>query len=76
MRAALLGLALLGLMRDPSCGGVDTPASGVNAPCTRDKDCQLGLVCASGVCEGTDAAAPIDGGGDEGSAQDASAEHD
>jgi hypothetical protein len=72
MRFAL-ALLLLGLARDPSCGGVDTPPSGVNAPCTRDKDCQAGLVCASGVCASPNAASPADGGSD---AEDAADAHD
>ena len=49
---------------DPSCGGGDTTASGLNAPCTRDKDCKDGLACARGVCADPDASARDDGGGD------------
>jgi hypothetical protein len=50
--AFVLGVAGLSLLaRDPGCGGgVDSPSSGVNAPCTRDKDCADGLRCVEGVC--------------------------
>jgi hypothetical protein len=54
----------LGLSHDPSCGGVDSPTSGPNAPCTRDKDCRDGLVCSGGVCAVPDAGPADDGGAD------------
>ena len=39
------------LARDPGCGGgPDSDPSGVNAPCTRDKDCHDELRCDDGVC--------------------------
>ena len=67
-RALALGL-ILGLHDPSSCGGVESPTSGVNAPCTRDKDCSAGLVCASGVCTQPDAPPPTpDAGGDSGDA--------
>ena len=53
---SLLGVAGL---RTPGCGG-DDPEHGVNAPCTRPKDCAPGLRCANGVCEDPDAAPPVD----------------
>ena len=46
-----LGFALL-FARDPGCGGVDSTESGLNAPCTRDKDCKDELTCQKGVCSG------------------------
>jgi hypothetical protein len=52
------------IARDPSCGGTDSPASGVNAPCTRDKDCADGLSCEHGVCTQGDAGAAPDAQGD------------
>ena len=57
--AAVLGSAFL---RDPGCGGVDSPAGALNAPCTRDKDCRDALVCREGVCVELDASAPSDAG--------------
>jgi hypothetical protein len=52
-----IGIAL-GMARDPGCGGgVESPSGSINAPCTRDKDCQGGLVCREGVCGGADAGA-------------------
>lgn len=71
----------LGLGRDPGCGGAESPSSGVNAPCTRSKDCGAGLVCMEGVCTEPDAGTssgvvPDSGtsgtsGSDSGSARDA-----
>jgi len=60
-----IGFAL-GIARDPGCGDVDSPRGAVNAPCTRDKDCQgdQGLVCREGVCADADA-----GASDAGNAQ-------
>jgi len=64
--AALAVVALLGLSRDPGCGGGDSPAGAVNAPCTRSKDCAEGLVCSEGVCTAPDSGAPpADGGPDD-----------
>ena len=50
------GAMLLGLAHDPGgCGSVDSSsASGLNAPCTRSKDCRDGLTCERGVCTGPD----------------------
>jgi hypothetical protein len=63
--ALLAGVAALGLARDPSCGGTDSPTSGVNAPCTRDKDCSGALLCREGICSEGDAGASVsDAAGD------------
>ena len=53
--------ALAGL-RDPC--GTDTSPVGVNAACTRTKDCDNGLTCVGGVCSPPDAGAMESGGGD------------
>ena len=59
----VVSLGALALGRDPGCGGADSPSSGVNAPCTRSKDCSGGLVCMEGVCTERDAGAlPADSG--------------
>jgi hypothetical protein len=58
----LVALGSAGSLRDPSCG-TDTPAGGLNTPCTRSSDCQGGLVCAGAVCVAIEA-----GGGDGGEA--------
>jgi hypothetical protein len=56
-------MVALGLGRDPGCGGGDTPSGGVNAPCTRSKDCSSGLVCSEGVCSEPDSGVlPFDAG--------------
>jgi len=49
-KVVAVGIAALGVANDPSCGGVDSTPSGVNAPCTRDKDCRGDLTCEKGVC--------------------------
>jgi hypothetical protein len=54
---------LVGILRGPGCGEVDSPENGANAPCTRDSDCVSSLVCAQGVCvspEPPDSDASID----------------
>ena len=69
-------LLTFGLAHDGGCGA-DTPPSGRNAPCTRQRDCVTGLVCGDGVCVDPDAAvteggappsldAGADGGGTDG----------
>ena len=58
--ALVFGLAL-GLSQACS-GGADSSANGVEGPCTRDHDCQGGLVCVSGVCVEPDAGVPLDAG--------------
>jgi hypothetical protein len=59
----VVSLGALALGRDPGCGGSDSPSSGVNAPCTRSKDCSGGLVCTEGVCTEPDSGAlPTDAG--------------
>ena len=55
----VVSLGALALGRDPGCGGADSPSSGVNAPCTRSKDCSNDLVCAEGVCTEADSGAPV-----------------
>lgn len=52
-KLAALGIALA-FARDPGCGGVDSTESGINGPCTRDKDCKDHLTCERGVCTGPD----------------------
>jgi hypothetical protein len=57
-------LVALAAWHDPSCG-TDTPAGGLNTPCTRSSDCQGGLTCLGSVCVaidsgGTDAGEPAD----------------
>jgi len=54
---------------EPGCSSSDSLSSGLNGPCTRDRDCQGGLVCPRGVCvlgnmpdAGTDAGDGGDGG--------------
>lgn len=70
---AVLAVMSLGLSREPGCGGADSPSSGLNAPCTRSKDCSAGLVCDQGVCTDPDGGnAPLDGGRDAKSTVDAS----
>jgi hypothetical protein len=60
-RNAMLFVSLLGIagLRGPGCGG-DDHEHGVNAPCTRPKDCAPPLLCVSGVCEEPDADAAPD----------------
>ena len=53
----VVSLGALALGRDPGCGGSDSPESGVNAPCTRTKDCSGNLVCTEGVCAAADSGA-------------------
>jgi hypothetical protein len=62
-RSALFLAVALGVLRDPC--GTDTSAAGLYAPCTRTKDCAVGLTCVAGACSAGDGAAP-DSGGDGG----------
>ena len=62
----VVSLAALALGRDPGCGGSESPSSGVNAPCTRSKDCSSGLVCTEGVCTEPDSGALPNGATDAG----------
>ncbi|MDB4942520.1 MAG: hypothetical protein JWP97_2054 [Labilithrix sp.] len=55
---SLVSIAGLGLGRDPGCGGGDSPSSGLNGPCTRNKDCGGELACREGVCTTPDGGAP------------------
>lgn len=59
----MLFVSLLGVagLRDPGCGGDDVE-HGVNAPCTRAKDCTPPLLCVSGACEEAAADAGSDAG--------------
>ncbi|NOU30553.1 MAG: hypothetical protein HOO96_21855 [Polyangiaceae bacterium] len=51
---AFLAVALLFLLRDESCGGPGSASGQVNAPCTRNGDCEGKLRCAAGVCTDPD----------------------
>ncbi len=65
-KALILAVAP-GVSRDPGGCNTETTGGGVNAPCTRDKDCSAGLSCTSGVCVEPDSGAPpppVDAGGD------------
>lgn len=75
---ACSALALLGF-RDPGCGGGSSDRAGLNAPCTRAKDCASSLRCFEGVCVPEDASVPdaakeasVDAAGDVTDAADAS----
>ena len=73
--AVVLTLLSLGLARELGCSSADAHAKGLNAPCTRSKDCRSDLVCDEGVCTDPDAGlAPVDGGPDATSTADASAD--
>ncbi len=56
-----------------ACSSEDSIAAGVNAACTRTKDCQAGLFCTGGVCTpsdggtegGSDATGPVDASGQQ-----------
>jgi hypothetical protein len=63
----LLLAVTMAVLRDPGCG-TETTSGGVNAPCTRDKDCSPGLTCTGGVCLGPEAGPPppSDAGADAG----------
>jgi hypothetical protein len=54
------------------CASEDNVAVGLNAACTRTKDCQPGLTCSGGVCSLADAGA--DGGIDAASLVDTAVE--
>lgn len=63
LRGALaLTVVLLGALREPGCGDVDSPRADVNAPCTRDRDCHSHLACIRGVCADKSAADAGDAG--------------
>jgi hypothetical protein len=76
-KALILAVAL-GVSHDPGGCDTETTGGGVNAPCTRDKDCSTGLSCTSGVCVEPDSGAPppvdagTDAAADAGTAGDAS----
>jgi hypothetical protein len=68
----IISLGALALGREPGCGGSESPSSGVNAPCTRSKDCNQGLLCTEGVCAEPDSGVtPADAGSDSASPRDA-----
>ncbi len=48
-----------------ACASEDNVTVGLNAACTRTKDCQPGLACASGVCTPEDSGSE---GGSDGAA--------
>ena len=50
LRSLAIAGVVLAALRGPGCGEVDSTESAANAPCTRDKDCESGLVCSAGVC--------------------------
>jgi hypothetical protein len=50
--------------------GKDTPADGIDAPCTRTRDCLDGLLCKGGFCDAADGGVS----GDSGSQTDASSQ--
>jgi hypothetical protein len=71
LRQALMLAVAMGAARDPGCN-TETSPGGVDAPCTRDKDCSNGLSCTGGVCLGPDAGAPVESdGGDAAPPSDA-----
>ena len=60
LRPYLAAGLLVVAFREPACGEGEA-RGGVNAPCTRQKDCESPLVCAEGVCASAstpDAGAP------------------
>ena len=69
-RHALLLVVALAALRDPC--GTDASPEGVNAACTRTKDCQSGLTCIGGVCSMPDGGTP-DSGSDANDAGDGNA---
>lgn len=48
-------VVMLGLLGSLGCDDVDHPEYGLNAPCTRSKDCRDELRCIDGVCADPDA---------------------
>lgn len=51
---SVVAVVVLGFLGIPACGS-DHGQGGLNAPCTRSKDCERDLVCEKGVCSSTDA---------------------
>jgi len=64
---AVLVIATCGLFSlgaQSSCSGAGTAAKRAGEPCTRTSECEIDLVCASGVCRApTDAS--VDAGADD-----------
>jgi hypothetical protein len=56
----------LGALRDPGGCDTSTAPTGLYGACTRDKDCESGLVCRGGACVNPDAGVTEDGGNDAG----------
>ena len=71
MRCSAFALILvLGTVLGAGCADPDSQSAGVNAPCTRDRDCRAKLACMRGVC--VDPNAPDAGdAGDAAGARDA-----
>jgi hypothetical protein len=55
-KVLLLAVAIA-VSRDPGCD-TQTAPGGINAPCTREKDCSSGLQCTGGVCVSNEAGPP------------------
>lgn len=60
----MVGALLASAFGATACGSDGRAEGGLNAPCTRARDCQEGLSCSDGVCTDPDAglASVVDGG--------------
>ena len=78
VRTALaLGMALgFGALAREPCGPVDSSSGGVNAPCTRDRDCSGSLLCRQGACAEEDASTGDSDAGDGSATSPADAAHE
>lgn len=65
VRGAVLVVVALGALHDPGGCDTSTAPTGLYGACTRDKDCESGLVCRGGACVNEDAG--TGDGGDAGS---------
>jgi hypothetical protein len=72
-RTAAVVFVAVALVREPACGESGEHQGGVNAPCTREKDCAAGLSCTSGVCTSPDSGLPVfdAGSGEKDASKDA-----